>query len=791
MLKMTAYSNQICVAPGDTIKFMVNCELDSYETDIVHIRCGDTNPEGPGVREEVIDTPVTGRYRGRPQRIHAGSFGVVPNAPALDGLESFSVAAMIFATTPQKGEQSVVAKWSETDRAGFRLMIDNDGAATLMLGDGQRTGIVSSGRPMLASEWYFVAASFDAATREVIVCQDPLTDYPLIDDRAVGRGTVETPRPGATAAPLLFAGHYAGEANGRPLAGGLYNGKIDSPRIVRRALDESALRTLQGRDVPAGLQQDVVGAWDFSRDISSKRLTDTSSQGLHGEAVNLPARAVTGYNWTGEEPCWRHAPEQWGAIHFHDDDIYDAGWEVDFELAVPEGLRSGVYAARLRAGEHEEYVPFAVRAPRGRPTADVLWVMPTASYMAYANEHFATNPWVAELMWNRIHTLHPHHIFLNEHREYGHSLYDVHSDGSGVYYSSRLRPVLNMRPKVESVPGGTGSSLWQFNADTQILDWLEGMGHQFDVITDEEMHHEGADALTPYRVILTGTHPEYYSKKMRDAVYEYTQRGGRLMYLGGNGFYWRIAYHEDRAGVIEIRRAEGGSRAWEPPSGEYYVSFTGEYSGLWRRQGNRAPQRICGTGFTTEGFDVSSYYRRKLGSFDTRAKFIFDGMGDDELIGDFGLIGGGAAGLELDRADRLLGTPPHALVLASSENHTATYLLVVEDILFNFLGTDGTQNELVRGDIVFYETPNGGAVFSVSSMAWAGSLHHNEYDNNVSRITDNVLRRFADPAPFPLDAMLLANTAMDGGASADGPQPPRRTETPFTPTEQPPPGKGT
>jgi N,N-dimethylformamidase beta subunit-like protein len=112
------------------------------------------------------------------------------------------------------------------------------------------------------------------------------------------------------------------------------------------------------------------------------------------------------------------------------------------------------------------------------------------------------------------------------------------------------------------------------------------------------------------------------------------------------------------------------------------------------------------------------------------------------------LIGGGAAGLELDRYDRALGTPPHALLLASSENHTATYLLVVEDILFNFLGTDDTQNELVRGDLVFFETPNGGAVFSVSSMAWAGSLFHNEYDNNVSRITENVLRRFLDSTPF-------------------------------------------
>ena len=43
-------------------------------------------------------------------------------------------------------------------------------------------------------------------------------------------------------------------------------------------------------------------------------------------------------------------PEEYGAIHFHDDDLGDANWDVDFEFTVPEGMRSGVYAARVRAG---------------------------------------------------------------------------------------------------------------------------------------------------------------------------------------------------------------------------------------------------------------------------------------------------------------------------------------------------------------------------------------------------------------------------------------------------------
>ena len=61
----------------------------------------------------------------------------------------------------------------------------------------------------------------------------------------------------------------------------------------------------------------------------------------------------------------------------------------------------------------------------------------------------------------------------------------------------------------------------------------------------------------------------------------------------------------------------------------------------------------------------------------------------------------------------------------------------------------GGANPAVRADMVFYEGSSGGAVFSVGSIAWSGSLSHDGYDNNVSRITRNVLRRFLDRTPFP------------------------------------------
>jgi N,N-dimethylformamidase len=52
-------------------------------------------------------------------------------------------------------------------------------------------------------------------------------------------------------------------------------------------------------------------------------------------------------------------------------------------------------------------------------------------------------------------------------------------------------------------------------------------------------------------------------------------------------------------------------------------------------------------------------------------------------------------------------------------------------------------NPVSRADMVYIEYPSGGAVFSTSSVAWCGCLSYNGYDNNVSRITRNVLDRFS------------------------------------------------
>jgi N,N-dimethylformamidase len=74
--------------------------------------------------------------------------------------------------------------------------------------------------------------------------------------------------------------------------------------------------------------------------------------------------------------------------------------------------------------------------------------------------------------------------------------------------------------------------------------------------------------------------------------------------------------------------------------------------------------------------------------------------------------------------------------------------VVCEELLINYPGLGGQENDLVRADIVYYPTQNGGGVFSTSSIAWSGSLSHNGYNNNVSQMTKNVLDRFASNKPM-------------------------------------------
>ena len=130
-------------------------------------------------------------------------------------------------------------------------------------------------------------------------------------------------------------------------------------------------------------------------------------------------------------------------------------------------------------------------------------------------------------------------------------------------------------------------------------------------------------------------------------------------------------------------------------------------------------------------------------SYSGPGTIFFKGVNQD-VVGDFGHVLGGAAGDEVDRYDVSLGSPAHAHVLASSTPLGNEYQLVIEEQTLALPDQGGQHKpQQVRSDFVYFTTENGGAVFSVGSMTYAGALAWNDYNNNIATITTNVLQAFA------------------------------------------------
>jgi len=740
------YASPLTVEPGGKVAFhLSSATLQKIDVALMRVRCGDPDPAGPGLKLVTMASGVDGPRAVRHQPIRPGSCAVVTDRAVLRDIASFTIGCFLWPTRPGAAAQTIISRWRDDTQAGWRLGLDADGHLELVIGDGKGTVSTARGsQPVLGREWLFVCGRYDSASGTLAVEQISLDPQAGRDRSSSGQAKAPGGLTWPADVPLVIAARCTGETLATPLTAAHFDGKIDRPRLCRGALDTAAMRAQCESISPAPGDPNLVAAWDFSVDIPGLTAHDRSANRLHARLVQVPARGVTGANWDGTASDWRALPAQYGAIHFCADDMADCGWSVDFTLDVPADWPAGYYAARLTATPSdsdpvESYIGFFVRSSRARPAAKLAIVVPVATYLAYANGVLRLDQVHAESMLEGLMVLSRDDVYLQAHRELAPSTYDTHADGSGWRVSSAKRPILNMRPRCNT---------FNYGNDTHLIDWLEEKGIAYNVVTDEDLHRDGLAALRPYRCVMTLSHPEYYSREMWDALDAYQRAGGRHMYLGGNGFYWRIAFHRELASTIEVRRDVTGVRTWEGEAGEAHLAFTGEAGGLWRTNG-RAPQRLVGVGFDAQVFDRSAGYRRLPASHDSRVAWMFEGIGADEMIGNFGARNGGAAGLEIDRADATLGSPPGLMLVASADRIGYGGMPAPEEFRTFHRGLDGEQNARVRADLVYFPTANGGGVFSTGSIAWVTALSYNRYDNNVSRLMENVVRRFLDPTPLP------------------------------------------
>lgn len=240
-------------------------------------------------------------------------------------------------------------------------------------------------------------------------------------------------------------------------------------------------------------------------------------------------------------------------------------------------------------------------------------------------------------------------------------------------------------------------------SEWRLLGWLEREGFDYDLYADTQFHSGDLD-LDNYRVLILGPHPEYWSSHMYFKLKKWVhERGGALMYLGGNGLNCDVEFVDEHTCIYrneDERRLRSSNAAGES---RFHLRHESEAS-------------LLGVVYDDRGIMTAAPYRVV-----DAGHWVFSGTGlrSDDLFGCESLherVPGGASGHETDKM--------------SAHSPTGTHLLA-----------KGMNPEDGGAEMVFYQTESGGSVFATGSICWVSALLP---DRHVSRITSNVLSRLLD-----------------------------------------------
>ncbi|HVP49385.1 MAG TPA: N,N-dimethylformamidase beta subunit family domain-containing protein [Bryobacteraceae bacterium] len=249
----------------------------------------------------------------------------------------------------------------------------------------------------------------------------------------------------------------------------------------------------------------------------------------------------------------------------------------------------------------------------------------------------------------------------------------------------------------------------QAPGEWRLLGWLEREHYDYDLYAEGQLH-DGTLPLDAYRVLILAVHPEYWTREMYLRVKQWVfEKGGRLVYLGGNGLNCEVTLEPDGAmrcltHVHSVGGEMGGHSADQPEI---------EYESRMHRT-LESEANLLGVVCTSEGIMTAAPYRVL-----DQSHWVFAGTGlqNGGLFGEQTLherVPGGASGHETDK--RSASSPANTVLLAK-----------------------GTNPDNGGAEMIYHEPASGGGVFSVGSITWVAALL---VDEQVSRITHNVVERF-------------------------------------------------
>jgi hypothetical protein len=302
--------------------------------------------------------------------------------------------------------------------------------------------------------------------------------------------------------------------------------------------------------------------------------------------------------------------------------------------------RSGLFFARLSADDGRVgYAPFVVRPDRiGEHRVAV--VLPTYTWQAY-------------------------------------NFWDESGDGFGEtwYAAWRHRTVRLGRPFLNR---GVPPRFHRY--DLPFLRWLRLREQEVDYLAEADVARTTGDGLRrAYRLLVFPGHHEYVPTSMYDAVERYRDRGGNLLFLSANNFFWQVV----RRGSL-LERTGHWRHLRRPEAALIGVQYRGNDQGRKRRP------------YVVRAAEANSWV------------FAGTGLSTGSSFGAFGIEIDGTAPVS-PRGTQVLAEVP------------------------NLLGPGQTAQ------MTYYESPAGAEVFAAGALDFTSRA----LSAPVDRILDNVWRRLA------------------------------------------------
>lgn len=473
---------------------------------------------------------------------------------------------------------------------------------------------------------------------------------------------------------------------------------------------------------------------------------------------------------------WMHAPagddhepdQEWGADATRRDGKFVAGWPP-FPFTVPFDWASGAYIAMFVKGDGQGNPDPNQDPPLDTSTSDArsgkaLFVVKNA-VPGRASQVLYKVPLFTYQMYNLT-------VYVG---------IDGQLHGGAGYPSEKTPPfwVTLRRPG-----GGTGGTPWDvvYNTppnqdpldlgsyrqtfvhyDAKMISWLEGNAYRVDYCTDMDIHRDGnLTLLSPYALVLSVGHDEYYSTAMRDNLEAYITNGGNMAFFSGNTCNRRLIFPvTDNNGQSDLRFIARDS-AWA--------------TAPWNLEPNapgRPEDSLTGVGFPHGGernFPVPENDLQKVGytvQNTTYWPFEQSGLTDGDTFGKDQCI----VGYECDGAPFDKNAPrPVAPSFNPNDPHEPTgpdYLVLYTPPGLVILGTGDTSVwPLQHGAATIAMYSRTGTVFTGGTTDWARPV--GKGDAATVAITRNVMNRLGGNPKGLAELGHVANlTCCDGFFSGD------------------------